>query len=133
MFATIEPVFPRSEEASVADPAQFVRADPLFLHPPSFRPSGSYEEPLRPALPGDSFTLQANSPALHIGIDPATVPNLSETVIRDLKKYIYTDINGTARPWEEHPIWGLPAHSPALGPPRGPQLGGSHFAASRWS
>jgi len=104
--------FRGSEEASVADPAQFVRADPLFLHPPSFRPSGSYDQTLRPALPGDSFTLQANSPALHIGIDPATVPNLSETVIRDLKKYIYTDINGTARPWGGTPDLGAYQRTP---------------------
>jgi hypothetical protein len=56
--------------------------------------------------------LHPRSPALQKGIDPATLPNLSETVITDLKKYIYTDINGIARPQGGTPDLGAYQHGP---------------------
>ena len=88
------------DETSLSDPAQVTQADPVFLRPPYFQPRGKveYDKALRPALLGNRLMLHPSSPALHKGIDPATLPNLSEKVITDLKKYIYTDINGTARP-----------------------------------
>jgi hypothetical protein len=92
--------FGGSDEISPPDPTQVTQADPVFLNPPYFQPRGKaeYNKTLRPALLGNRLMLHPSSPALQKGIDPATLPNLSETVITDLKKYIYTDINGTARP-----------------------------------
>jgi hypothetical protein len=92
--------FGSSGEASLSEPAQLIQADPGFLSPPYFERNGKgeYEGILTPALLGNSLSLGTGSPALHAGIDPATLSNLSETVIMDLKKYVYTDINGTARP-----------------------------------
>jgi hypothetical protein len=88
------------DATSLPDPVQVTQADPLFLSPPYFQPRGKaeYNKTLRPALLGNRLMLHPSSPALQKGIDPATLPNLSETVITDLKKYIYTDINGIARP-----------------------------------
>src|SRR2546429_6752485 len=49
------------------------------------------------------LTLQATSPAYNRGIDPSTLSGLASSIVSDLKKYIYTDINGKARPRsEEH-------------------------------
>ena len=92
--------FGGSGEASWSDPAQLILADPGFLSPPYFQPKGKseYDKALSPALLGNRLSLVAGSAALRAGIDPATLPNLSETVIMDLKKYVYTDVNGTARP-----------------------------------
>jgi hypothetical protein len=54
----------------------------------------------------NSLSLDAKSPAIHTGIDPAALANLPQTIITDLKKYIYTDINGTARPLGGNPDLG---------------------------
>jgi hypothetical protein len=99
--------FGRSDERT-SDPTQFMQANPAFLSPPCFRLSvkAGYDKAVTPAVLGKWFMLDAKSPALHAGIDPTTLPNLSETIIRDLKKYIYVDINGTARPLGGNPDLG---------------------------
>jgi hypothetical protein len=85
---------------SYADPSQFIQADPLFLNPPIFDPLalGQYATALAPALLGDGLTLLPLSPAYNRGIDPSTLPGVPANIVTDLKKYIYTDINGKARP-----------------------------------
>jgi hypothetical protein len=92
--------FGGSGEAIWSDPAQLIQADPGFLSPPYFqlKGNGEYDKALSAALLGNRLSLLTSSAALHAGIDPAMLPNLSETVIMDLKKYVYTDVNGTARP-----------------------------------
>jgi hypothetical protein len=106
--------FGGSAEKSPSDPTQFIRANPAFLSPPSFRLSVKTEcdEILTPAVLGKWFILDPKSPALHAGIDTATLPNLSETIIRDLKKYILTDINGAARPPGGNPDLGAYQRTP---------------------
>lgn len=100
--------FGGSDEISLSDPAQFIRADPVFLSPPSFRlnEKPEFNKTVRPAVLRNSLSLDAKSPALHTGIDPAALPNLPQTIITDLQKYIYTDINGTARPLGGNPDLG---------------------------
>ena len=86
---------------SYSDPSQFIQADPLFLLPPVFDPNalGQYATALAPSLLGNGLTLvPLLSPALGRGIDPSTLSGVPATIIADLKKYIYTDINGKARP-----------------------------------
>jgi hypothetical protein len=92
--------FGGSGEKSLPDPAQLIQADPDFLSPPSFQRKGKagYETNLGPGLLGNRLSLRPTSPAFHAGVDPSTLPNLSEAVIMDLKKHVYIDINGTARP-----------------------------------
>jgi hypothetical protein len=92
--------FGGSDEKSPSDPAQFIRANPAFLSPPSLRLSVEAEcdKILTRAVLGEWFMLDPKSSALHAGIDPASLPNLSETIIGGLKKYIFTDINGNVRP-----------------------------------
>jgi hypothetical protein len=92
--------FGASGEKSLSDSAQLIQADPDFLNPSYFqlKGKGEYEKTLSPTLLGNGFSLRPSSPALHAGVDPAALPNLSDAVIADLKKYVYTDIKGTARP-----------------------------------
>jgi len=90
-----------SNSFSYSDPSQFIQADPLFLTPPVYSPTalGQYATSLAPALLGNGLTLvPLLSPALGRGIDPSTLSGLPSTIVTDLKKYIYTDINGKARP-----------------------------------
>jgi hypothetical protein len=83
---------------SYSDPSQLINADPLFLLPPSLS-IGGYTTSLAPSLLGSGLTLTPLlSPALGKGIDPSTLSGLPANIITDLKKYIYTDINGKARP-----------------------------------
>jgi len=42
--------------------------------------------------------LLAGSPAYNRGVDPSSIGGPSSSIASDLKKYIYTDINGKARP-----------------------------------
>jgi hypothetical protein len=92
--------FGGSDEASVSDPGQVLQADPLFLRPPNYQSirSAKLADRVAPSMLGDGLTLQGKSPALHKGVDPAAVPNLSKIIITDLKKYVYVDIEGRARP-----------------------------------
>ena len=83
-----------------SDPSQFIQADPLFVGRPlldswGLIPPGSVASPDRL---NDVLTLSLSSPAVGKGIDPSTFPNLSPTIVKDLRKYIYTDINGNGRP-----------------------------------
>ena len=80
-----------------SDPAQLINANPLFVNPPSLG-IGAYSSSLTPSLLGTGLTLQASSPAYNRGIDPSTLSGLSASIVSDLKKYIYVDLNGKARP-----------------------------------
>jgi hypothetical protein len=89
--------FGSSPNFSPSDPSQFIQADPLFLSPPSLS-LNSYSSALVPSLLGNGLTLLPLSPAFGKGIDPSTLSGLSANLLSDLKKYIYTDINGKTRP-----------------------------------
>ena len=80
-----------------SDPSQFIQADPLFINPPMLS-GGQYTTALAPSLLGDGLKLLAASPARNKGVDPSAIPNLPPAIATDLKKYIYSDINGKARP-----------------------------------
>jgi hypothetical protein len=87
-----------SPNFSYSDPSQLINANPLFLLPPSLS-IGGYTTSLAPSLLGSALTLTPLlSPALGSGIDPSTLSGLPANIVSDLKKYIYTDINGKARP-----------------------------------
>jgi hypothetical protein len=89
--------FGSSPNFSPSDPSQFTLADPLFLSPPILALDG-YSSALVPSLLGNGLTLLPISPAFAKGIDPSTLPGLSASLASDLKKFIYTDINGKTRP-----------------------------------
>lgn len=92
--------FGAANNFSYSDPSQLIQADPLFVNAPVFDASagGQYATALAPSLLGDGLTVLPASPAIGIGIDPTTLPNLPADIVNDLKTYIYTDINGKARP-----------------------------------
>ena len=92
--------FTGSNNFSYSDPSQFIQADPQFVSPPSFNATadGQYATALPASSLGNGLTLQSTSPALGKGVDPSTLPNVAAAIVTDLKKYIYTDINGKARP-----------------------------------
>lgn len=77
--------------------SQLIQANPLFVNPPSLTQYG-YSSALPPLQLGNDLTLQSGSPAYGQGIDPSTLPGLPSAIVSDLKNYIYTDINGKARP-----------------------------------
>jgi hypothetical protein len=79
-----------------SDPSQFIQADPQFVNPPNLS-GGQYSTALAPSLLGDGLKLLAPSPARDKGIDPSTIPNVPAALVLDLKKYIYTDIDGKPR------------------------------------
>jgi hypothetical protein len=83
-----------------SDPSQFIYGDPLFSDPPRIDSAAEMQYALAPApsLLAAGLTLNPLSPALQRGIDPARLPNLARATVRDLKKYIYSDINGNPRP-----------------------------------
>ncbi len=89
--------FGAANNFSYSDPSQFLQADPLFLNPPSLS-AGGYANALVPSLLSTGLTLLPLSPAYNRGIDPSTLSGLPANIVSDLKKYIYTDINGKARP-----------------------------------
>lgn len=91
--------FGASPNFTYSDTAQLIQADPLFVQPPV----------MGPALPGSTtflpapelttrLALQPSSPAIARGMDPSTLPDLPPPIVADLKKLIYADINGNARP-----------------------------------
>ena len=86
-----------SNDFSYSDPSQFIQANPLFLSPPSLA-LGGFATALAPSLLGNALTLLPLSPAYGKGIDPSTLSGLPAAIASDLKTYIYTDINGKARP-----------------------------------
>jgi hypothetical protein len=83
-----------------SDPSQLIQADPLFANPPVLGSTGPGQSAsgLSPSQLGDRLALRPSSPAIAEGIDPSTLPNLPPPIVTDLKKYIYTDINGNVRP-----------------------------------
>ncbi|PYX86541.1 MAG: hypothetical protein DMG70_00465 [Acidobacteria bacterium] len=89
--------FGASNNFSYSDPSQFLQADPLLLNPPILG-AGQYATALAPALLGNGLTLLPLSLAYNRGIDPSTLSGLPAAIVSDLKKYIYTDINGNPRP-----------------------------------
>jgi hypothetical protein len=89
--------FGAANNFSYSDPSQFLQANPLFLNPPSLG-AGGYANALAPSLLSTGLTLLPTSPAYNRGIDPSTLSGLPANIVSDLKKYIYTDINGKARP-----------------------------------
>ncbi len=90
-------LFGASYNFSYSDPSQFIQADPLFVSAPSLT-QGGYSSAMPASQLGTALTLLPLSPAYSRGIDPSTLSGLSSTIISDLKKYIYTDMNGKARP-----------------------------------
>ena len=100
--------FGSAERPGSSDPSQIFYADPLFVHPPYFDPMAKdqYAKALEPPLLGDGLALQATSPALHKGIDPATLQDLPEPIATDLKKYLYVDIRGNPRRHRDSPDLG---------------------------
>ena len=79
--------------------SQLIYGDPQFVNPPSFSTaSGQYATALAPWLLGDGLKLKSSSPARGRGIDPSTLSGLPSAIISDLKKYLYKDIIGNARP-----------------------------------
>jgi hypothetical protein len=60
--------------------------------------AGSFATALAPSLLGNALPLLPLSPAYGKGIDPSTLSGLPAAIASDLKTYIYTDINGKARP-----------------------------------
>jgi hypothetical protein len=100
--------FGSSEKSIRFDAAQIFAADPLFLHPPYFQPTveGQYATAPEPSSVADGLSLQANSPAIGKGIDPAKLPNLSSPIVSGLEKYFYRDIRGNQRYRGENPDLG---------------------------
>lgn len=91
--------FGSSNTLSHPDSSQFIQADPLFVSPPQFDPAsdGQYATAPAPWQVGDGLSLLPTSPALRAGIDPSTLPGLPPAIVSDLKKHIYSDINGNPR------------------------------------
>jgi hypothetical protein len=81
---------------SYSAPSQLIQADPMFVNPPSLA-GGQYATALAPSLLGNGLTLLPLSPARSKGVDASTLSNLPAAIVTDLKKYIYTDINGKPR------------------------------------
>jgi hypothetical protein len=105
--------FGSSNNFTYSDPAQFIHADPLFFNPPFFDPAArdQYATALPPSQLGNGLMLQPDSPALQKGIDPSTLPKLPVAIAKDLKNYIYADINGNPRPQGGHFDLGAYQHS----------------------
>jgi hypothetical protein len=89
--------FGSTNNFSYSDPSQFIQADPLFLNPPSLG-ANQYSSALAPSLLSNALSLLPLSPAFNRGIDPSSISGLNASLVSDLKKYIYADINGKSRP-----------------------------------
>jgi len=70
------------------------------LSPPVYNPTalGQYATSLAPRSARYWTDAASPQPGLQSGIDPSTLPGVPANIVTDLKKYIYTDINGKARP-----------------------------------
>ena len=82
------------------NPSQFFNQDPKFVNPPYVNPTADgqwADAPYVDQVPS-GFELQSSSPAIGKGVDPTTLPNVPAAILLDLKKYIYKDIRGNARP-----------------------------------
>src|SRR5439155_14001537 len=81
-----------------------MNANPMFVNPPAVSDSiptqpgtGWFWDALNPRQLGNMLELQAGSPAINAGIDPATLtsdPNIRSV----LQQYTSQDIKGVARP-----------------------------------
>jgi hypothetical protein len=89
--------FGSSNNFTYSDPSQFIQSNPLFVNPPVLS-GGGYATALPPSQLGNGLTLLPLSPAIGKGIDPSTLSGLPSAIVTDLKKYLYTDINGAVRP-----------------------------------
>jgi hypothetical protein len=71
----------------------------LFVNPPVFKPNvgGQYATALNPSQLGTGLQLQPGSPGIGVGIDPTILSGNDPDITSDLKKYIYSDINGKPR------------------------------------
>jgi hypothetical protein len=92
--------FGGSNNFNYTDEIQFLQADPLFVDSPPINATSvaSYSTVLSPSLLGDGLKIQPLSPALKKGIDPTRLPEVPAVLVPDLRRYIYTDINGNMRP-----------------------------------
>jgi hypothetical protein len=81
------------------DPTHFQTAVPLFVNPPVFKPNvgGQYATALNPSQLGTGLQLQPGSPGIGVGVDPTILSGNDPEITSDLKKYIYSDINGKPR------------------------------------
>jgi hypothetical protein len=79
--------------------SDFQTANPDFTSPPAYNATsgGQYANTMSPAALGTDLTLRSGSPAINAGIDPTTLTTNS-SLKSDMSAYIYTDINGNARP-----------------------------------
>jgi serralysin len=91
--------FAGSNKASLSGPSQIIQADPLFLSPSylDYRATAQDAKGLAADLIANALMLQPASPALNRGLDPASMPNLSDALVSDLKRYVYSDIGGRPR------------------------------------
>jgi hypothetical protein len=86
------------------------QGNPLFVSPPglstgpsqSYPAAGQYANALDPTKLGNDLQLQPGSPARGAAIDPSTLAGLNPSIASDLRRYIYTDINGNPRPQGSH-------------------------------
>lgn len=85
-----------------SDPSQLIQADPLFVNPPVLDPA----TPSSPFQLDSRLMLQQSSPAISRGIDPSAPIDLPAAIVTDLRKYVYTDINGIPRPQGGRPDLG---------------------------
>lgn len=92
--------FGASNNFAYSDPAQLIQADPQFLDPPVVNPTLAepYAAIQAASRIGVKLTLEASSPAMGRGVDPAALPRLPRDIVAGLKKYIYVDIGGNTRP-----------------------------------
>ena len=91
--------FGASNNFVYSDPSQLIEADLLFVHAPVLDlklPSQHASVP-HPSQIGNGLALSPSSPAIGRGIDPTALPKLPKNIITDLRKYVYTDIDGNKR------------------------------------
>jgi hypothetical protein len=106
--------FGASNNFSYSDPSQLIQADPRFADPPILDPAlpGQFAAALSPVHLGNRLTLLPTGPAIAKGTDPTTALKVPPAIVTDLKKYVYTDINGNPRPQGGHLDLGAYQSSP---------------------
>jgi hypothetical protein len=87
-----------------SDPSQLIEGDPLFVDAPVLdrAVSGQNTFSSSPSQLGSGLKVRPSSPAIDRGIDPTALADLPADVVKDLKKYVYTDVNGNPRPRGGH-------------------------------
>lgn len=90
--------FGGSPNFTYSDPSQFIRLDPLFVNPPVLdgTADGQYRSAIAPDQLQNRLQLQSTSPAIHVGMDPATLTSSAE-IISGLRAVLSKDILGYAR------------------------------------